>query len=132
MLTLELTLSQQLLPTWTGGFDFGTFEQENELQIFTVSLKKGLRNQQIVNAPYSHLFAFTMVDLHEGAVTSVQFHPTDSSKVLTNGLDSCVKLVDIRTSTPILEFKHPNFLTTYGWSTASLSPDGKIGCLKFF
>ena len=63
--------------------------------------------------------------IHEGAVTSVQFHPTDSSKILTNGMDSCMKLVDIRTCTALRTFSDPQFQTSYGWSSASFSPDGK-------
>eukprot|EP00934_Nitzschia_sp_Nitz4_P003827 Nitzschia sp. Nitz4//scaffold3_size479765//343825//348135//NITZ4_000144-RA/size479765-processed-gene-1.535-mRNA-1//-1//CDS//3329550890//3817//frame0 len=64
-------------------------------------------------------------NLHEGAVTSVQFHPTDSTKVLTNGLDSCVKIVDTRTCTPMQVLQNPEFHTNYGWSSAAFSPDGK-------
>lgn len=62
--------------------------------------------------------------IHEGAVTSVQFHPKDSSKILTNGMDSCIKIVDIRTGTAIQTFSDPQFHTSYGWASASFSPDG--------
>lgn len=62
--------------------------------------------------------------LHEGAVTSVQFHPTDTSKVLTNGMDSCIKLVDVRTASPIQTFRDELFQTSYAWSSAAFSPDG--------
>jgi WD40 repeat protein len=64
-------------------------------------------------------------DLHEGAITSVQFHPTDSSKVLTNGMDSCLKIVDIRTCTAIQTLRNAEFQTSYGWSSSSFSPDGR-------
>jgi WD40 repeat protein len=63
--------------------------------------------------------------IHEGAVTSVQFHPKDSSKILTNGMDSCIKIVDIRTCTAIHTFSDAQFQTSYGWASASFSPDGK-------
>jgi WD40 repeat protein len=59
-------------------------------------------------------------------VTSVQFHPSNATTVLTNGMDSCVKIVDIRTSAIVQTFKDPNFQTSYAWSSASFSPDGKF------
>jgi len=65
-----------------------------------------------------------MPQLHEGAVTSIQFHPTDSSKVLTNGMDSCLKLVDLRTGTPLHSLSHQDFRTSYSWSSSTFSPDG--------
>lgn len=68
--------------------------------------------------------SFDCLGLHEGAVTSVQFHPVDSTKVLTNGMDSCIKIVDIRTSTPIQTFRDDQFQTSYAWSSAAFSPDG--------
>eukprot|EP00980_Cylindrotheca_fusiformis_P006697 scaffold1398_cov116-Cylindrotheca_fusiformis.AAC.14 len=63
--------------------------------------------------------------IHEGAVTSVQFHPKDNSKVLTNGMDSFVKIVDIRTGTPLQTFSDPQLHTSYGWASAAFSPDGR-------
>ena len=63
--------------------------------------------------------------IHQGAVTSVQFHPKDASKVLTNGMDSTLKIVDIRTCTPICTFSDIQFQTSYGWASACFSPDGK-------
>ena len=64
-------------------------------------------------------------DMHEGAITSVQFHPTDSSKILTNGMDSCLKIVDIRTCTAACTFGHAEFQTSCSWSSSRFSPDGR-------
>ena len=79
---------------------------------------------------YSYFFLFN-ADLHEGAVTSVQFHPTDNSKVLTNGMDSCLKIVDLRTGgTPLHTIRHADFQTSYHWSSSCFSPDGTFrSCL---
>ena len=74
-----------------------------------------------VSQPFSFI-----AGLHEGAVTSVQFHPSDTTTILTNGMDSCVKIVDMRTSAVVQTFKDPHFQTSYAWSSASFSPDGKL------
>ncbi len=63
--------------------------------------------------------------MHKSAITSVQFHPLDDSKVLTNGMDSVVKIVDVRTAKAVHEFKHVDFQTSYSWSTSVFSPDGE-------
>ncbi len=65
------------------------------------------------------------LDVHESTLTSVQFHPIDSTRVLTNGMDSCLKIVDLRIGKPTHVFRHPDFHTSYNWSTSSFSPDGK-------
>ncbi|CAB9506663.1 related protein 16-1 [Seminavis robusta] len=62
--------------------------------------------------------------LHESSITSVQFNPADSTQVLTNGLDSCLKLVDIRTGAAIHTFRHQSFHTGQSWSAAALSSNG--------
>jgi hypothetical protein len=62
--------------------------------------------------------------LHEGGITSVQFHPTNAMQVLTNGKDSCLKLVDVRTCTALQTFAHDQFRTAFQYSSASFSPDG--------
>ena len=62
--------------------------------------------------------------MHKAAITSVQFHPLDNSKVLTNGMDSLVKIVDVRTCKSIHEFRHHDFQTSYNWSSSVFSPDG--------
>lgn len=64
-------------------------------------------------------------ELHRGAVTSVRFHPLDASKVLTNGMDSTLKISDIRARVPLRTFADPRFRTSYGWASASFSPDGR-------
>lgn len=63
-------------------------------------------------------------NVHESAITSVQLNPLDSSKVMTNGMDSRVKIVDIRTCKAIHEFRHRDFQTSYNWSSSAFSPDG--------
>ena len=62
--------------------------------------------------------------VHKAAITSVQFHPQDKSKVLTNGMDSIIKIMDVRTCKAIHEFKHHDFQTSYNWSSSVFSPDG--------
>jgi len=63
-------------------------------------------------------------NVHRSAITSVQFHPKDCSKVLTNSMDSLIKIVDIRTCKAIREFSHADFQTSYSWSSSVFSPDG--------
>mmetsp|Transcript_3308 Transcript_3308/g.7193 ORF Transcript_3308/g.7193 Transcript_3308/m.7193 type:complete len:599 (+) Transcript_3308:472-2268(+) len=62
--------------------------------------------------------------IHEGGVTSVQFSPTDNTKLLTNGRDSTLKLVDVRTCTTVQTLRHPDFRTMMNHVSAALSPDG--------
>jgi autophagy-related protein 16 len=66
--------------------------------------------------------------LHEHGITSVQFHPTNALQVLTNGKDSSVKVIDVRTCTALQTLRHEAFQTGFQWSTASFSPDGKLSC----
>lgn len=63
-------------------------------------------------------------DLHSGGVTSTQIHPTNSTQILTNGRDSSLKIVDVRTCTAIYTLQHKDFRTTFNWSSSALSPDG--------
>jgi hypothetical protein len=46
-------------------------------------------------------------------------------QALTNGKDSCLKVVDIRTCTALQTLVHDGFRTTFQYSGASFSPDGK-------
>jgi WD40 repeat protein len=67
--------------------------------------------------------------IHEGAITSVRFQSgsggvSGGTQVLTNSMDSSLKLVDVRTGTAIHTFRHPEFATSYGWSSACFSPGG--------
>jgi autophagy-related protein 16 len=66
-----------------------------------------------------------IADLHDGGITSVQFHPTIGMQVLTNGKDSCLKVIDIRTCMALYTLSHPEFRTGYSWSAAAFSPDGE-------
>ena len=72
-----------------------------------------------------HVVAIFSIGIHDGAITSIQFHPTDTSKVLTNGMDSRIKVTDIRTCSPVHTLAHAEFQTSFGWSPCSFSPDGK-------
>ena len=47
-----------------------------------------------------------ILGLHEGGVTSVQFHPIIENQVLTTGKDSSIKVVDIRTCTALQTMRH--------------------------
>jgi WD40 repeat protein len=40
-------------------------------------------------------------------------------------MDSCIKIVDIRTCTAIHTFSDAQFQTSYGWASSCFSPDGK-------
>ena len=62
--------------------------------------------------------------LHDGGITSVQFHPSNATQVLTNGKDSCLKLMDMRTGTALFTMRDDDFRTTYNWSACCMSPDG--------
>lgn len=57
----------------------------------------------------------------------MQFNPSNHLQVLTNGTDSCLKLIDIRTGMPIHTLRQPGeFSTIQSWSQSALSPDGKF------
>jgi autophagy-related protein 16-1 len=62
--------------------------------------------------------------LHDGGITSVQFHPSIVTQVLTTGKDSTLKVIDIRTCTALMTMRHDNYRNNYSWSTCALSPDG--------
>ena len=62
--------------------------------------------------------------MHEGSITSVQFNPANSAEVLTNGLDSCLKIVDVRAEKVIHTLSDPEFHTAHGWSASAFSADG--------
>ncbi|KAG7360971.1 WD repeat-containing protein [Nitzschia inconspicua] len=62
--------------------------------------------------------------IHESAITSIQFNPIDGKTVLTNGMDSRLKIVDVRTGKALHVFHHEEFHTSYNWSSSSFSPDG--------
>lgn len=64
--------------------------------------------------------------IHKFAVTSVKFHPLDCSKVLTNGMDSKIKIIDIPSCKVMQEFCHKDFNTSYNWSSAVFSPNGEF------
>lgn len=69
--------------------------------------------------------------LHTEGITSVGFDPMDSRKILTNGKDSALKIVDVRMCRAVQEFTHEGFRTTLSWSGACFSPDGNFvaaGC----
>uniref|UniRef100_A0A6U6G463 Uncharacterized protein n=1 Tax=Odontella aurita TaxID=265563 RepID=A0A6U6G463_9STRA len=63
--------------------------------------------------------------IHQGGVTSVQFSPSNSTQVLTNGRDSTLRLIDMRTCETLQSFQHLEFRTLLNYASSSLSPDGK-------
>ena len=62
--------------------------------------------------------------LHDGGITSVQFHPSIVTQVLTTGKDSTLKVIDMRTCTALMTMRHDSYRNNYSWSTCALSPDG--------
>ena len=66
-----------------------------------------------------------VVGLHDGGVTSVQFDPSNSSQLLTNGRDHSLKLIDMRTGAAVKTLRHPDFQTTSSSSACVLSPNGQ-------
>jgi len=69
--------------------------------------------------------------LHAGCITSVGFDPMDSRKILTNGKDSMLKIVDVRMCRAVKTFEDEGFRTTLSNSRCSFSPDGNYvtaGC----
>ena len=72
-----------------------------------------------------YCLSFPCLGLHESGVTSVRFNPSNSTQVLTNSLDSTLKIVDLRTGTAIHKFWHAEFTTSHGWSSSCFSPDGR-------
>lgn len=92
----------------------------------TVSIVFGV----FVPTRFPQLIIPSITDIHEGAITSVQFNPSDSSKALTNGMDSKISIVDLRTCKPLQKFGHAEFRTSYSWSSSSFSPDGRLAIVQ--
>ena len=65
-----------------------------------------------------------ILGLHEGGVTSVQFHPIIGNQVLTTGKDSSIKVVDIRTCTALQTMRHDDYRNNYSWGACAFSSDG--------
>jgi autophagy-related protein 16 len=63
--------------------------------------------------------------MHEGAITSVHFSPVDATKLLTNGMDACLKIIDLRTGLALETFRDADLITTQSWSKAVWSPNGR-------
>jgi WD40 repeat protein len=65
-------------------------------------------------------------EIHENGITSVQFNPRDTTQVLTNSLDSTLKIVDLKTGTIVRVFRHAEFSSCHAWSSSVFSPDGRF------
>ena len=66
-----------------------------------------------------------VADVHEGVITSVQFSPVDATKVLTNGMDSILNVIDLRTGNAVETFRDSDLSTIQTWSKAVWSPNGR-------
>jgi autophagy-related protein 16 len=99
-------------------------EIERKSENVSRSVNKPIIMTQLTSFLKKFLFPSLCAEMHESAITSVQFHPLDSTKVLTNGMDSKLKIIDIRAGKPIQDFHHNDFQTSYNWSSSSFSPDG--------
>jgi len=74
-----------------------------------------------------------MAKLHEGGITSVQFHPQIENQILTHGMDFSLKIVDITKWAVLQTFGSPELKVSYPRAPASFSPDGKyVGCGSSF
>jgi autophagy-related protein 16 len=62
--------------------------------------------------------------LHDGGITSVQFHPSIATQVVTTGKDSTLKVIDIRTCTVLITMRHDNYRNNFSWSACAWSPNG--------
>jgi WD40 repeat protein len=49
----------------------------------------------------------------------------DSTRVLTNSLDSTLKIVDARNCMAVCTLRHAEFSTAHSWSRGVMSPDGR-------
>jgi len=65
-----------------------------------------------------------VLSMHEGGVTSVQCHPMNGNQILTNGRDSVLRVVDVRTCTAVQSLGHEDFRTAFNYSSCGISPDG--------
>ena len=68
---------------------------------------------------------FRSLGLHEGGVTAVRFSPVDATKVLTNGMDSTLRVIDLRTGTVVETLRDNDLSTVQTWSSAAWSPNGR-------
>lgn len=113
--------------TWMADCDFGTCELANERRMFLVRVCSMQRRQisRLEDSTCSSLPLLRIAAIHEGGITSVQFDPTNATQVLTNSMDSSLKIVDIRTCTAVQTLRHPEFQTSHTWSKSVFSPDGR-------
>lgn len=61
----------------------------------------------------------------------MHFSPVDATKVLTNGMDSTLHVVDLRTGNVVETFRDSDLTTIQTWSRAVWSPNGRYvaaGC----
>jgi autophagy-related protein 16-1 len=63
--------------------------------------------------------------IQEAGVTSVQFDPSDMTRVLASSLDSTLKIIDIRSGQVAQRFSNGDIAASSGWSNAVFSPDGR-------
>lgn len=76
------------------------------------------------NLIYTFLL-FAALEMHEGGITSVHFSPVDATKVLTNGMDSTLRVIDLRKGAPVETFRDTDLTTVQTWSRAVWSPNGR-------
>lgn len=67
--------------------------------------------------------------LHHGGITSVHWNPSNPTLLLTNGMDSVCKVVDIRTYLPLHTFQHEGLKTVHNGARSVFSPNGKFVAL---
>jgi autophagy-related protein 16 len=81
-----------------------------------------LKNKHVHPFPTFPPISLSSIGLHDSAITSVQFY--NDITVLTNGTDSCLKIVDMRMGVPLATMRAPNFRVSHV-AKAVYSPDGQ-------
>ncbi|GMH75525.1 hypothetical protein TrST_g13100 [Triparma strigata] len=77
----------------------------------------------------SNALAADIPNIHTGNVTSVKYHPTESSVVFCLGRDNLVKVVDLRMCEVLHTLGHVDFRIGCNWTSFGVSPDGcNVAC----
>ena len=113
-------------------YDFGMFKRGNEQLKSTVCLHSLIRVKMFDYGIHLTCLWIVIAGLHEGAITFVQFHPVDTSKVMTNAMDSCIRILDVKKCSVVISLKDDEFNTSYSWLSCSFSPDGKFKTISTF
>lgn len=124
----ERTRSRPFRATWMVDCGAGTCGRQIGLWNAQVGCRRGSHAWNDVACSLTSCCLVSPIiipGMHEGAITSVHFSPVDATKVLTNGMDSCLRIIDLRNGLAVETFRDADLTTIQSWSKAVWSPNGR-------